>query len=407
MNQNGYVREKAILELTSTESPQAIKYILFRLNDWVASVRQTAMKATKAFFNEPFIPHFIYHLPLIEGLLKVERANLSPIYEDIIHFIVEKELTEYFYQTITDEKARLLYIKHYIKRKGLDENVVNMIINDNNYLIRNELLTHIDLIAYKKQLLQKLLYDTSARVRRNALYSAKPYLDDLLSDVICLVSDESASVREVARYLLKDRSMDFAEHYRQQLKHNQSLIGSVLGLSEVGTKADLPLFQQFIHHASTKFELACLVAIHRVEPSASKVYCLKWLTHDSRKIRNKCIDILSMYADNEVLEKARSIFQSGDYEQKKTVLKLFNQVGGWRVLPELFGALTDENENIQNLGWLFLQKWRLKASTLFSSPSPIELKRVNDAYHSLDKSRTKMTYYREKLWEELPFFLRW
>src|ERR1019366_1318107 len=42
LNQNGYTREKAIKKLADSKNPNAIKFILLRLGDWVTAVRETA-----------------------------------------------------------------------------------------------------------------------------------------------------------------------------------------------------------------------------------------------------------------------------------------------------------------------------------------------------------------------------
>lgn len=410
MNKSGYVREKAIKELAASQNPNAIKFILLRLGDWVIAVRETAQKAIKTFFSADFIEAFLQHLALIDWLLQVQRTDLVNIHKVIIAFVFSNELTDDFYKKLKkfDDKTRLIYFRNYLKAKVVNADIVNLISKDKNYLVRAELIKHIQHLdtSTRKELVNKFLLDRSARVRVNALYETKHFKPDYDSAILELSSDESASVRELTRYLLKDKSLNFAEIYRQRLNQNQKIVGSILGLSEVGTKDDLPTFEKYIQNPSTKIILACLIAIHRIDPTISKQYSLQFLTHPTRRVKSKSIEILSSYYDNDVLEKARTIYINGDYEQKKTILRLFNQIGGWSVIGDIIVALTDNNENIQNLAWTFLYKWREKAVKIFTTPLATEIKRANENYNQLDKTKTKMTYNREKLWTELPFYLR-
>lgn len=410
MNKSGYVREKAIKELAASQNPNAIKFILLRLGDWVIAVREAAQKAIRAFFSDSFIDEFLKQLPLIDWLLQVQRTDLANIHTEIIEFVFSHELTTDFYKTLRcfDDKTRLIYFRNFLKAKAASTEVVDIIANDRNYLVRAELIKHIQHLetARQRSLISKFLNDRSARVRVNALYQTKNFPSEYDSIIFEMTSDESASVRELTRYLLKNKSFNFADIYRQRLPQNQKLVGSILGLSEVGTKGDLTTFEQHIQSPTSKIKLACLIAIHRIDSSISKKYSLKFLTHPIRRVRNKSVEILSFTCDSEVLEKARAIYKQGDYEQKKTILKLFNQVGGWNIVGDLIIALTDSNENIQNLAWMFLQKWREKATSLFTTPPQTEIKRANEIYRQLDKTKTKLTYYREKLWSELPFYLR-
>lgn len=343
-------------------------------------------------------------------MLQVQRTDLVNIHNEIIAFVFSNELTDDFYKKLKkfDGKTRLIYFRNFLKSKIVNANIVNIISKDKNYLVRAELFKHIQHLdtSKRKELVNKFLKDRSARVRVNALFQTKhfkPYYDTVILE---LSSDESASVRELARYLLKEKSLNFADIYRQRLTQNEKLVGSILRLSEVGTKEDLPTFEKYIQNPSTKIKLACLIAIHRIDPIISKQYSFQFLTHPIRRIKSKSIEILSSYYDNDVLEKVRTIYLNGDYEQKKTILRLFNRIGGWSVIGDIIVALTDNNENIQKLAWTFLYKWREKAVKIFTTPPATEIKRANENYNQLDKTKIKMTYNREKLWTELPFYLR-
>lgn len=410
MNRSGFVREKAIRELGKLQNRNGIKFILLRLGDWVAAVRKAALEAIRAFLSPDFFDIFLQNLPLVDWLLFVQRADLLGIHNEIIDFVLSKEFTADLYQRVKkhDEKTRLIYFKYLFNKQVVDEEIVHLVLNDKNYLIRAALVKQVQHLATskRKELVSKFLQDRAAKVRVAALYETRAFDHEFEPTVIELTSDESASVRYLARFLLKDRSLNLADIYRQRLLEGNRISGSILGLSEVGTKNDLPTFETYIQVESVKVKLACLIGIHRIDRVLSKKYSLEFLSHPNSRLRTKSSELLSFYNDDEVLERARSIFLHGGYEEKKTSLRLFNQIGGWNIVGDLILALTDKDENIQNLAWTFLETWKGKAARLFTTPAPAAMERAHSTYHQLDLTKTTMSYNREALWNSLPFFLR-
>ena len=130
------------------------------------------------------------------------------------------------------------------------------------------------------------------------------------------------------------------------------------------------------------------------------------MVHPIKKVRDKAVEILAKNGNTETLKKVRDIYATGDYDIKKTILKLYNKIGGWNIVGDLLLSLADENANIQNLGWQLLDKWKAKATRLFTTPPATEIERANKIYCSLDTSNLNMTHSRTNLLQDLKFFLR-
>ena len=406
LNKSGYIREKAIKEIVSTQNPEAIRFIIFRLADWVTNVRSAAETVLRNFFQPDFIDEFLRQLPLIEWLLKVERSDLTDIYNEIYQFLFSFEFDESFYQKLKqfDDKTRFIYIRSYLNSKPIAKKIFEMLSGDNLFLVKIELLKHIEKLDEETQkwFIKKFLKDRSAKVRVYAIYSTKPFRTEFYDEILDSIYDISASVRELARFILRESAINFAELYRQRLNENENSVSAILGLSEVRTPADLPIFESYIQKPNVKIKVACLTAINGLDKETAKKYAIECLFHSSAKVRNKSIEILASTRSDEVLEIARELFQIGNYEQKKSILRLFNQIGGWRVVGDFIIALSDSNENIQDLGWASLEKWRTKQ--LFSKPLPKYQERAKRLYNEFDK--TKLNSSRENFWAELPFYLR-
>jgi len=410
LNGNGYLREKAVKELARIKNADGLKFILLRLGDWVAAVREVATTAVSSFLEDAYTDDLLKQLPTIDQLLKIERMDLSQIHQRIIQFIVNQEFSEDFYHKIRrlDDRIRVRFYKNFLAHKHPTREQVYRIIADRNFLVRAELLKYLTRFdqAIQKELLGRFLQDQSSVVRLKALYASKNFSPVFEDQITVLLSDEAASVRELSRHLLKNNGIDFAQYYRQSIADKRFLSGSLLGLSETGNEEDLSTFEQYIHSGKNKLVVASLTAINKFSPDSAKNYALALLAHGSTKVRNKAVETLAKSNESQILERIRDIYTQGGHEIKRTVLTLFNRIGGWNIIGDLLLALTDENISIQNLAWQLLEKWKLKATRLFTTKSKAELERANQLYNHLDLSKLKMNSDRMNLLQDLKFYLR-
>ena len=410
LNSSGYVREKAVKELSRLKKADGLKFILLRLGDWVAAVRKAATEATFSFLEETYIDELLKQLPTIDWLLNVERVDLREIHNRIIQFILSQEFSNEFYNKIKrlDDKTRLRFYKSFLSNRHPSEEQLRKVIGDKNFLVRLELIKHLSSFdtAIQKEVIARFLQDQSGKVRLEALYASKSFSPDFDNQIFALLCDEAASVRELSRHLLKENGIDFAALYRQRIGDKKFFSGSLLGLSETGRSEDVPTFERYIHSEKSKLIIACLTAINHFNAERSKQYSLELLIHPIKRVRDKAVEIVAKNSDAEALEKARNIYAKGDYIIKKTILKLYNKIGGWNIVGDLLLALADENIHIQNFGWQLLDEWKLKATRLFTTPPKTELERANKIYSSLDTSNLKMTHSRTNLFNELKFYLR-
>ena len=406
LNSNGYVREKAVKYLADMQDPYAIRFILFRLGDWVAQVRGAALFSLQKYFSENYRHVFIGELPMIQMIQRVQRVQLLGEYNMILRFITAQRLNEKFYKSLkVSEKARLLYLRSYFLMNGFETKHTNILMDDRNFLVRLEMLNHLDQLpdTDRKYCLIKLLNDSSAQVRLRTLYQIEKSKDEFRSVVLELTSDESASVRDLARYLLQMAVEDLRTLYKSQIANNQRIVGSILGLAEVGSENDVEIFKSFVSNNNLRTKLAGLKAIHRFNKSLSRSYCLDLLTHHSKKIRNRCVDILAELWNLDVSEKCWSVYKEGTIPLRKTILTLFNRVAGWDALPPLILAVSDNDESIRNFAWMSIEAWYQKAFKLFTAFPQLEKQRFIQYYNQTDFRNLPDS--RKQLWIELKYYL--
>jgi HEAT repeat protein len=408
LNQNGRVREKAVQELHLTGNRKALRFVILRLADWVNQVREAAENAVRSYFQPRFVDEFLNRIPLIEWLLKVERTDLHGIYSEIYRFIFSFEPDRQFYEKIErfGDKTKFIYVRNYLNSNPPRGEVFELLSNDKSFLVKIELLKHLEKLdrETQKHFIAKFLRDDSAKVRVYAIYSTKPFRAGFHDKIRESIFDVSASVRELARFILRESETDFAGLYRQRLTDDENSPGALLGLSEVGTAADLPIFLTYIARPRIKIKAACLTALNRLDKETARKCALEFLADSSAKLRNKSVEILSKLVDDEVLEAAREIYRTGDLARRQSMLKMFGRIGDWRVVGDFIIALGDANEKIRDLAWMNLQKWRSKQS--FSKPRAEDLERAKRRYEEFDKAKPELPHRREKFWSELPFYLR-
>lgn len=410
LNGSGYVREKAVEELARLKNTEGLKFILLRLGDWVSVVRSKAIAAILSFLEITYIDDLLKQLPTVEWLLKVKRIDLGDIHNQIIQFILAQEFSEEFYLKIKqlDDRTRFHFYKYFLNNKPPNAEQLNRLVEERNPLVRLELIKHLSSFdtVIQKQVIGRFLQDRSARIRLEALYLSKRFSPDFDSQIFLLLSDRSTSIRELCRRLLEDKGIDFAAIYRQRISQKMFLSGSLLGLSETGTSADLPIFENYISGEKSKLVIACLIAINHFNDEKAKHYSLVLLVHPIKKVRDSAVEILAKGIDNETLKKVRLIYEKSDIDIKKTILKLYNIIGGWNIVGDLLLALYDKNISIQNLGWQLLERWRLNSTRLFITPSKIELERANMIYNSLNVDNLQMTQRRANFFRDLKFYLQ-
>jgi HEAT repeat protein len=406
---NGYVREQAVQELPDQRNPIVIRYLLFRISDWVAPVRESAMAALQIFFKTEYLDAFLKELVTIEGLKEVSRVDLSASYDIIIQFVLSQKLTKDFYNglKITDQ-ARLIYVRNYLRVKEVDADLIQLLLRDQSFLIRLELLKVFSAIesTERHDLLLQLLCDKSGNVRLKALYSIKSLSDKFESRIIELTSDISSAVRDLARFMLRNKNYDFKSIYQARINKNKMVAASILGLAEVGSIEDLALFEKMLSPPESKIKQACMIAIFKLSPSTAGDLARDYLFHPSGKLSTICADILVKTRTRESLNWLRETYDHNNSRQRKITLKIFSRVGGWDSLNHLLVAVSDPDIEIRNLAWDLLQKWKDKSMRLFTTPSDEMKQQANETYRQTDVTHFDLTPARKTLWDEMEYYIK-
>lgn len=409
LNHNGHIRERAIEELVLSRRPEAIRFIIFRLGDWVKQVREAAQLALKSFLTHSCIDSLIKELVVIDSLKGIGRTDLSNVREQILQFVCSVELTEQFYSNLRiSDKAKLLFLKNYFRINGFDPGYFKLLSTDASFLVRKESIKYLAKLNQdeRRQMLLRLLLDRSVHVRLAILNYLTRIDPDIEGTIFDLLSDASSSVRDVSRFLLKSKNLDYAEIYRERIQSNENDHGSILGLGETGSQEDVFLIEKLLSKESVKVKLACLQSLKSLNISTAKKYCLDLFIHRSNKIRKKSVEVLAKTWNSETQEKVEQVYPTSDHGQKKTILDLYNKVGGWVAVSPFILAVSENDAGLQNTAWFYLKRWRDRITNVFTAPPEIEVRKAIAYYEQTDTSRLVLSPSRAVLWKEVRYCLR-
>lgn len=411
-NKSGYIREKAVKKLAETKDAKAIPFIIYRLADWVQPVRQVALNKLENFKTTVSLNALIENLPLFEWLQKVERTNLSEIYKNITGFITHDN-RQYVVETFTSysDKLRLLLAKHLSKSFSGDLIELKLFLNDKHFLIRNLALEYFNLLNPND--IAALLKDKSGKIRLQTLYKLKGITD--FNHVIAnFVADDTVTIRHFARYNAKSQITDFGEVYHENLVNHQQIIGSLLGLAEVNAKEHWEIVKDFLNNskikvrkvAKIKVRKVAFIALTKLNEEEAYRYALNNLDCEYSSFRNLMVDFLSKISRKEVLMAARKCFNTENFEIKKSMLRLFNNIGGWAIISDLMLGTVDPDERIRNLSHEYVLHWKVRAARLFTIPQQEDIERARKIFEFANEIHESKNYFRINPLNELDFYFR-
>lgn len=404
LNGSGYVREKAVKKLSQVDSPRAIQFLIYRLADWVLPVRQAALNGIDNYKTTNYIDSLIENLPIFEWLQKVERTDLSGIYKDTVEFIASKNRA-YIIDNFKEypDKLRILLARHISSSLRDNSQELKLFLTDKHFLIRNLALSHFDKLGQTE--IEQLLNDKSANNRLQTIYCLKDQ-NDFETIAKKFLADTSATVRHFTRFTLKQTNIDFAKFYNDNLQENKQVIGSLSGLAEIKGKQYSETVKSYLKDKKIRVKKTAFLALCKLDEERAYDFAFTNMDSQYLGLRNVIIEFLSHIPRQEVLTKAKSIYETGNYDLKKSMLKLFNKVGGWTAIPALMIGTIDENENIRQLAFGYLQNWRARAVRLFSTPKQVEIERAKQIFSFVNETHQDKQYFKTNPVDGLDFYFK-
>ncbi|MDY4382598.1 HEAT repeat domain-containing protein [Pectobacterium brasiliense] len=216
---NGHIRQRAVLCLGFMNEVSALPALIERVNDWAEPVRRAAKQSVRLLLTSDNAKHFVDNLPAIFWLLQRQREDHQPLVDEIVSFLVGEAHAPLLLVGLSSEdktvarlsldilvERELFPLKQIFGQAMLHHDPL-VRVNAARYLLSADKDVDHDAMAM-------LLKDTFALIKQAALQyvidNAFPVSEPQL---IALLFDKNALVRQRASTLLRERNSDPVAHY--------------------------------------------------------------------------------------------------------------------------------------------------------------------------------------------------
>lgn len=332
---NGYFREKCMKELAG--ECNSLPYLILRLNDWVAPVRENAIRLVQE-NGIKTTEEFIEALPYLE---KVRRGSRRM--PETIDF-----LDQLFSEKIANRQIDLLKCSQYEAptRKYLyrllmeqeavsKEDAILLLSKEKDGQCKYQLLVQIlkqypcteaDIDCY--------LSSKSSIVRQKALELKYSMTGGYWQGVEKLLLDKAKRVRAMAAYILrKHTDMDIVAYYEARLETPDKWV-CILGIGENGTKEDASKIQKYLKDTDVRVVKRTLFAINMLlGEKASDIYW-NYLFYEQETVSKAAFRAI---VSNDICYGAKQIYealmQCSVETTKQRLVRLLVHESSWERLP--------------------------------------------------------------------------
>ena len=366
---SGFVREAAVRMLDAFHEGRELLYLLLRANDWVAEVRQEALRAITRRLLQPYAESFLHNISLCDRLAEVRRNNLGKLREAIYALLRSKEARAVRMAAFSAAQRQVRRAAFRLAADSGDDiqEVVLHALRSNDLWLRiwgtRTARARMYGPALRKTLGQAR-QDRSTPVRREALLGFVAEHPELLAGLM----DPAASLREMVRfYLRQSANLDFAAVYRGELEQASKsppgadsslrLAIAISGLGETGSRADAHYVEEFIHDKRARIRYAALTAHSRLATELAVPNLLAALSDSSSRVLRGALTALGTHitvASRELLAAYQGNHSSGC---RSILVAHMPKLPRWQAAVGLLAACNDTDAEIVSLAQRLLLTW--------------------------------------------------
>jgi HEAT repeat protein len=270
-HRSGYVREAALKLLSQNRDGTELPFLLLRINDWVAVVRETAEKAVRERLSPDYALHFLNCLPLVARLRQARRSDHTQLIDEILALLKRDECQKTLLSGLDhpDRFVRRLSFQLLIESSRADGcGLIRRGLRDQDTWLRLKAAEQAVTVCAEPELgelLSQMWRDKFALVRREAwLARLRRTPQATVNELRAALLDRNSSVRrEAAWYLRRTAAADVAAFYREVLAQSpdNDLSAALCGLGENGRRDDAALLLPYLDHEKPKIRRAALKSL--------------------------------------------------------------------------------------------------------------------------------------------------
>jgi hypothetical protein len=370
LNWSGFVREEAVQRLGETGRPEAVPFVILRLNDWADPVAAKARGALEKLLTPGCAAAFVKHYRVVEWLRGVGRTDGGAEAEAIEAYLsrVLEEGGILAFLESQDAAQRLFVLRLMFKREELQGRALDLACRDRSIRVacwgarENAALP----VAQARARLVLCLKHPSTQVRLAALRgigaeTAGGFEEELRG----LLGSGVSGVREGAGYLLRRHvGLDVAGIYRGLLAETAFAAvtpGVVAGMGETGSQADFDAVALFVGHGSARVREQALKALARLDGARAVGYGLEKVEDPSPRVRRVAVLCLENATFDVVRPLAWWLLEKGTGSGSREVFELLKRDRFTHCAVILWG-LGSGYVLAEGLAWQSMEGWSRDAS---------------------------------------------
>lgn len=340
---NGYVREEAIKALLPEFSIFNIPILLIRANDWVTKIKLLANTKLIEFIDENKISDFIPSLNLIARLCQKGRYDHS-----ILINLIESQLIKKCYDkllltvaSLSNRKISRAAFRIAAKNSSKIPQLIQASSQSQDIIIKLETVDVANQYLSDDMLFEFLgrcLADQSPIIRRKCIHICLEKFPQQINHILInTLFDQSFSLRELARFYLKDSDNHIQKIYQEAFIHkNKPLDIAIMGLAEVGNQDNFEFIKPHLHDTDLNVRAACLYAIFKLNPDNKQALILDQLasSHEPKIIKTIYTGLIKN-SDDVDMDAIENVFcQQGDLYSEILFIKMKIAIikAGWSLI---------------------------------------------------------------------------
>lgn len=380
---NGYFREKAVEELARINNSKELTYLLIRYNDWVYQVRSRTEDALLDRYTYKNIKNIIDNLPLLFRLERLGRHDNSKVLKMAFNIIKRISSDDIIYGLESNEtEVRYYCYKILIDAKAISSSyTLKLIMKETNPYTRIRSLNAIKKdISYKDfdNIKDELKNDNYFAVRVIYLELLNKFTEINVEALKDSLLDGHISVRETARFLLKENITCYSKFYKNALNNNVKIYGAIQGLGETGRDEDSKYIFRFLEHKRSKIVQVTIKALIRLNTDIDVI--MPYLNDERQGISKT---VRHLICKNRILVDSDKLYNmykcSTMFHVKKNTAILLCRLDKWAALNYIIEICSSSDILISSIGKNALSKWFIFFNKSFTVPSNKQIIRIKNS----------------------------
>lgn len=398
---SGYVREWAVRLLAATDA-EVLPFLLLRLNDWVAPVREAALAGVEGRLHARHAPAFAETLPLVLSLGRQQRHEAGDLPRRVLALLTAPEQHGILVPLL---RAAALPLRRDVHRAALEAGggaaakALDAAMVDADLVVRLQAaralrrgLPGLD-AGRAQEAADRFRQDPYGNVRREALSAlveraerdaardAEPALRDALLDA-------SGGVREIARHHLLRLGLTtpslLAAFYRMAVDADPSGEGCALpaalaGLAETGGPPDAARARALVQHHMPSVRRAALRATAALGAASHAEAIVRAVADVSPSVSRTALRLVVEHRLASAFEAPLAGLLSTAHVRRHA-LRALATLPHWDAITHLLRSACDADARIGEAACDDLKRWLTRSTNVFTVPMPPQLARARSAF---------------------------